>query len=349
VGSNIAEPGGIRKKGQTMKKLILMAVAAAALATPALAADLKMVTKAKAPEPVNPWDVAFGAIFTSDYNFRGVTQSNHKPAVIAYFEPRYNINKDLQLYVGVGGASISFPNRAAAELDWYGGIRPTFGALALDFGVWYYGYPGGQCFHNLPQFGVDCALNGPLPINGNVIKSDLSFYEFYAKANVTVNEQFSFGGAVYYSPSVLNSGADGTFVVGSVKFTAPSSVMAPGWGLYVSAEVGHWFLGTSDSFYCTQNAAATACGGQFPNGIPYASYTTWNVGFGITKSVFTLDFRYYDTDLSEGDCNAFTSDHTARFNASFTPINPGGFGSNWCSKSFIVSGKFDLTALANLK
>jgi hypothetical protein len=27
----------------------------------------------------------------SDYNFRGITQSNHKPSVAAYFEPRYNI------------------------------------------------------------------------------------------------------------------------------------------------------------------------------------------------------------------------------------------------------------------
>ena len=36
----------------------------------------------------------------SDYVFRGVTQSNHKPSVTAYFEPRYNVTKDLQLYVG---------------------------------------------------------------------------------------------------------------------------------------------------------------------------------------------------------------------------------------------------------
>ena len=132
-----------------MKKLVLLALAAAALATPALAADLKAITKApKAPDP-GPWDVAFGAAFTSDYNFRGITQSNHKPSVIAYFEPRFNATKDLQFYAGIGGASISFPNRAAAEIDFYGGVRPTFGALALDFGVWYYGYPGGQCFNNL--------------------------------------------------------------------------------------------------------------------------------------------------------------------------------------------------------
>lgn len=46
---------------------------------------------------------------------------------------------------------------------------------------------------------------------------------------------------------------------------------------------------------------------------------------------------------------AFTSDNTARFTGDFTSINPGGFGSNWCGSSFVVSGRFDLTAMANLK
>ena len=99
----------------------------------------------------------------------------------------------------------------------------------------------------------------------------------------------------------------------------------------------------------SQFGAVPGCTPPFPNGIPYRSYTTWNVGIGITKSVFTLDFRYYDTDLNKGDCNAFTSDHTARFSGDFTAINPAGFGSNWCSASFVVTGKFDLTAMANLK
>ena len=63
----------------------------------------------------------------------------------------------------------------------------------------------------------------------------------------------------------------------------------------------------------------------------------------------TLDFRYYDSNLNKGDCNAFTSDHTARFTGDFTPINPAGLGSNWYSATFVVTGKFDLTAAANLK
>jgi Bacterial protein of unknown function (Gcw_chp) len=259
------------------------------------------------------------------------------------------VSKDLQLYVGVAGESISFPNKAAAEIDFYAGIRPTFGSVALDFGVWYYWYPGGECFHNLAIFGIDCALKGALPVNLNVVKRDLSFWEVYARATFTVNDQFAFGGAVYYSPSVLNAGAEGTYVSANVKFTAPNNTLPNGFGLYVSGEVGHWFLGTSDPFYCTQNAAGTACGGLFPNGVPYTSYTTWNIGFGITKSVFTLDFRYSDTNLNKGDCNALTSDHTAREIGNVTPTNPRGFESNWCGQAYYVTGKFDLTALTNLK
>src|SRR5437660_893453 len=185
-----------------MKKLTIAAVAAFALATgSASAADL--VTKAKpivAPEPP-AWDLAFGSAIASDYVFRGVTQSNHKPSVAAYFEPRYNITKDNQLYVGLSGESISFANRAAAEIDVYGGIRPTFGAFAFDIGVWGYLYPGGTC-----QFGTglapgvdfaghfqgtECATNF-LP-NGHTMKKDVSFFEVYGTGNYTVHAHWPSG------------------------------------------------------------------------------------------------------------------------------------------------------------
>src|SRR5262249_35166191 len=145
-----------------MKKFILTAVAAVALATPALAADMKVKAPAAPEAPPSPWDVAFGGGITSDYIFRGITQSHPKPAVAAYFEPRYNVTKDLQFSAGIASESISFPNRAAAEVDVFGGFRPTFGPLALDFGVWYYWYPGGQRFNASvnPVFGLDCLANG---------------------------------------------------------------------------------------------------------------------------------------------------------------------------------------------
>ena len=341
-----------------MKKLVLLATALAMVSGSALAADLR--TKAlKAPPPAafDPWDIAFGSALMNDYVFRGITQSNHKASVAAYFEPRYNLTKDLQLYVGVAGESINFPNRAAAEIDIYGGIRPTFGMFAFDFGVWGYLYPGGQCFGSLgatlqgncggdTDFGT---FPGGLPINGNFAKKKASFYEGYAKVNVTLNDMWQIGANEYYSPSFLNTGAWGNYASITGKFTAPSSTFgASGVGMYISGEFGRQWLGTSDAFYGTTIASPLG-GGPFPNGVKYADYNTWNIGIGFTYKVFTLDFRYSDTNLSKGDCNAFTSDHTATFDGSFTPINPGGVGSNWCGATGIVKLSADLTAMTSLK
>jgi uncharacterized protein (TIGR02001 family) len=341
-----------------MKKLVLLATALAMVSGSAFAADLR--TKAlKAPPPVafDPWDIAFGSALMNDYVFRGITQSNHKASVAAYFEPRYNLTKDLQLYVGVAGESINFPNRAAAEIDIYGGIRPTFGMFAFDFGVWGYLYPGGQCFGSLGatlqgNCGGDTDFGTPpggLPINGNFAKKKASFYEGYAKVNVTLNDMWQIGANEYYSPSFLNTGAWGNYASITGKFTAPSTTFgASGVGMYISGEFGRQWLGTSDAFYGTTIASPLG-GGPFPNGVKYADYNTWNIGIGFTYKVFTLDFRYSDTNLSKGDCNAFTSDHTATTGGSFTPINPGGIGSNWCGATGIVKLSADLTAMTSLK
>jgi hypothetical protein len=326
-----------------MKKMVVAALAAVALsAGPAFAADL--VTKAKpvAAPPTPEWDVAFGAAIASDYIFRGITQSNHNPSVASYFEPRYNPNKDWQFYAGIGGASISFPNRAAAEVDFYGGVRATFDKLAIDVGVWYYWYPGGTCYNGLVT--GECATNadpvtGGLPVNGNFIKSNLSFYEIYAKVLYNFTDAFAVLGTIYYSPNVLNSGADGLYFSGGAKYTFPA--WTNGVAMYASGEIGYWDLGTSDAFYGNS---------IYPNGVPYASYATWNLGIGFTYKVFALDLRYIDTNLNKGDCNAFTSDQGATgAGSSVTPINLGGFSSNWCGARFVARLSADLTLNTNVK
>jgi len=344
--------------GIVMKKISL---AVAALLTvgmgAASAADLPAKVYKKAPpvaDIVSPWDIAFGSAIMSDYVFRGVTQSNHKPSVAAYFEPRYNINKDVQLYIGTSFESISFPNRAAAEVDIYGGIRPTVGMFAFDFGLWGYLYPGGQCFNagafpgsGIPGSEIGCILNGNLPFNGNVAKKDASFYEGYAKVNVTLNDQWQVGANEYYSPNILNLGAWGDYASLTAKWTAPSTTFGTsGVGMYISGEFGRQWLGTSDRFYGVVSPLA-----NFSAGVPEPSYNTWNIGIGFTYKVFTLDVRYSDTDLSKANCNVYTSDYATRnFSPSFiTAVNPGGFGSNWCGATGIVKLSADLTAMTSLK
>ncbi|MFY9698129.1 MAG: TorF family putative porin, partial [Rhodoplanes sp.] len=300
-----------------MKKILLATVVAVVCSTSAvLAADMKVKAPAAPPPPPSPWDIAFGGGVYSDYVFRGISQSNHRPSVNAYFEPRYNVNEYLQLYAGVGGWSLAFANRTSAEIDIYGGFRSVFGKLAFDFGVWYYYYPGGQCFNGNVDFfgntfGADCFVNASLPVSGNVIKRDLSFVEYYGKVAWTPTDTFGIGAAVYYDPDWLQFGTDGLYASGNIKLTAPSAWMPAGTGLYLSAEIGRYWFGTADSFYCTAgiNAAGQGqCGAgtgivgsayefatAYPFGIPLPDYTTWNVGIGLTWSVFTVDVRYYDT------------------------------------------------------
>jgi hypothetical protein len=357
---------GTVERGFTMKKVALSLLTAMVLATPAFAADLKMLTKAPPPPPPSPWDLAFGDAVMTDYEWRGITQSAHKPSVTAYFEPRYNFSSSLQGYIGTSTESIDFPNHAAAEVDFYGGIRPTFDKLALDFGAWLYYYPGGQCFSagtvNLPALtgaqacnafnsggnyqGVLVGPNFPLP-NGNAAKAWASFYEVYGKATYTISDYWSIGAQVYYSPNVSNTGANGTYAAGTIKFTAPAGMGVPlpkDVGFYASVDGGYWWLGTSDAFYGVVSPGHPG----YVNGVPYTSFANIDVGFGFTWKVFTLDFRYYTTNLNKGDCNAFTSDHTSFNFGNVTAINPGGLGSNWCSSTFVAKLSSDLT-LANLK
>ena len=220
--------------GIAMKKVGLTIAAVLALGGSAYAADMKMPVKAVAPPVVvSPWDFAFGASITNDYRFRGIAQSNRQPSVAAYFEPRYNVSDTLQLYAGVGGASISFPNRAAAEIDVYGGIRPTFGAFAFDFGVFGYLYPGGRCHYGaLVDTGgqvldPECLINVIAP-SGNVIKKDLSFFEVYGKVLYTINDQLGAGCELLLHPVVPELGRRRQLRVGYREVDGASDAAADG-------------------------------------------------------------------------------------------------------------------------
>jgi len=345
-----------------MKRVALPLLIVAGLTTSALAAD--MATKAPpappAPPP-SPWDVAITAALMNDYNFRGITQSRHNPSAQAGFELRYTFNPQWQWYAGISGESIDFPNHAAAEIDFYGGVRPTFDKLALDFGVWYYWYPGGECFNG--DFTTPCSPPGSngfpgtfLP-NGNVVKGNLSFVEIYGKATYTINDQWAVGIQEWYSPSVLNSGAHGWFTTGNLTFTVPSSMLPSGIGMLISGDAGYWALGTSDNFYCTTAfpngtplpPGPNACFGAYPGGVPYKSYWTWDAGVSFTYKAFTLDLRYYDTNLTKAECNVFVSDHTSTFDqGSVTNLNPFGLASNWCDAAFVAKLSF-ATNLSSIK
>ena len=112
----------------------LAAVSLASFAVPALAQDA-------APAPASPFTITGGATITSDYRFRGISQTNKRFAV----QGTLGVAHESGFYVGAWGSSIDDYVAAGSdqEIDLYGGWKHTFNGTTLDAGLLYYYYPGG--------------------------------------------------------------------------------------------------------------------------------------------------------------------------------------------------------------
>jgi uncharacterized protein (TIGR02001 family) len=308
------------------KLMVSIAAGLLGMATSAMAADMQVKAPRKAAE-VSPWDVAFGGALMSDYNFRGISQSDRGPSTTTYIETRYTVNPSLQLYAGSQYWAVDLPTHASCECDFYAGIRPTVGPLAFDLGFIYYYYPRErQVFDN---GGATFTPGGTVLTPANT-----DYWEVYGKVSWdAIKDKLNFGANFYYSPDWLGTGAFGFYASGTAKVTMSSFTLDTfmgrkeiGWS--ISGEVGHYSLGTTDALLGSAN-------------LP--DYWTWNVGATFTQGVFSVDLRYYDTDASKAECFALTSDLRGASNGT----SPGQ--SHWCSPTFIVATKFDLTVLTNVK
>jgi len=112
----------------------------------ALAQDSQTAQPTAAPAPASPW--VGSATLTSDYLFRGLTQTNAKTALQAGLE--YDFTSGL--YAGFWGSSISWLSDTSTpdarvssnvELDFYAGYRGKFSEdWGYDAGLYTYYYPG---------------------------------------------------------------------------------------------------------------------------------------------------------------------------------------------------------------
>jgi hypothetical protein len=87
-------------------------------------------------QPENGFEYTMGAGMASDYIYRGVTLSDHQPAVGAVFEARFG-----NFYGGSTITSVKLPTDPAAELSFSSGIRPSLSGIDFDFGFTYFLYP----------------------------------------------------------------------------------------------------------------------------------------------------------------------------------------------------------------
>ena len=287
-----------------MKKTVFAAAWLVAMTGATLAADLgKGPVPALAPVAVGPWDFAIGAGVTSNYLFRGISQSNNRPSVNATGELRYNVDSTWQLYVGAAGASIKLTNQdtstPSVELDVFGGVRASFGNFSADVGAIAYTYHG----------------RGVVPALA-VFPTNPTFYEGYVKLGYKVTDWLNLGANAYYSPNFLDTGAAATYLSGTAKITLPHDFA-------VSGELGRQiFHGANDLVH----------GGP---ALKQASYNYWNAGLSYTFKFATLDLRYHGTSLSKTSCATITG--PTNF---FAPAQSKYCGSTFvASLNFALEGK----------
>lgn len=95
---------------------------------------------AEAAPPPPAFTVTGGATLTSDYRFRGVSQTDRTGAI----QGTLGVSHASGLYVGTWGSSIHDYVSAGSnqEIDLYGGYKHAWAGWAVDVGLLYYYYPG---------------------------------------------------------------------------------------------------------------------------------------------------------------------------------------------------------------
>ncbi len=273
---------------------------AASLATPALAgeADAALVGPAATTETANisvkappaglpavaPVDLAQvtgqeedtpaitisgSATLTSDYRFRGVSQSDEGMAV----QGGFTVSHESGLYAGAWGSNLAGWGTfggANMELDLYAGYKLPVGEGTLDLGGTWFMYPSGA--------------------------DETDFVEFYARLSGAVGP-LSLTGTVAYAPQQEALG--NAFPVG-----APADPGDKEDNLYLAADAVYGIADTPISLkahlgYSDGNP------GLGPNGTsvaPTGTYLDWLLGVDVVPtSGLTLSVAYVDTDISEAD------------------------------------------------
>jgi uncharacterized protein (TIGR02001 family) len=234
--------------------MISLGVLALASAMPAMAQEASEATEPAAATTVTG---SFGV--TTDYRFRGLSQSNQKAAGQATI----NVNHESGLYVGTWASTISensLPGYGEAEVDLYGGYTKTLdNGLGFDVGLLYYLYPLSRD-----------TLGG--------VANDTDFFEPYASVNYTLGPVNVKVGANYAWSGQAGLGDDDSlYLYSNLAATIPNTPVKL---------LGH--VGRSNGALGAFNLDATD-----------ESYLDWSLGAEVGYKGFTLGVSYVDTDITD--------------------------------------------------
>jgi len=256
-----------------LNKLTVLGFTATVLSMAGMSASIAQTSTA-ATEPaanvVTPSPLSANVTLTNDYRYRGISQSNFRPAIQGGFDYAHSSG----FYIGNWNSSISWISDAAStagnnatapvEMDFYGGFKYEWSkGFTADIGVLQYYYPT----TNLSAFAA----------NPNTT-------ELYAAQNFTFN---ALTGYLKFSwaASTLFGTANST---GSNYTDLTANYDTGFWGLSLNAHVGYQYV------------AGKVADSGISNSSLY-SYTDWKLG--VTKdfgSGLSGSMAYVGTNAKDG-------------------------------------------------
>lgn len=168
-------------------------------------------------------DVSTNIGVTSNYMWRGVSQTNDAPAIqggIDYWHPS-------GFYLGTWTSNVDFADPAGSpaarseyEVDFYGGYAGEAGPVGYDIGLFYYAYPlsddidfvelGASASYGILTAGINYTLDGDAAEPSAFTEGDLYYH---AGAAFELPQGFALGLTVgYYAFDNLTAGEDDAYV-----------------------------------------------------------------------------------------------------------------------------------------
>jgi uncharacterized protein (TIGR02001 family) len=263
----------------TLKRFAGGAVAAAALlllAGPALADGMR--SRAAAPKAAEPrCKLSANVALTTEYVFRGFSQTAENPAIQGGFDATCGI-----FYAGLWASNLDWGGDllgndiANIEIDYYLGIKPVTGKITWDLGIIYYSYPGSADLF---------------------VGRDNNYLELKVGGSAEIWKDGTFGVTVFYSPEYqYETNGVWTIETSFAQVLPKIGIFTPTFSALLGYQSG-------DSTY-----QAIFLGGLEDK------YLYWNAGvtFGFADK-WSLDFRYWDTDLPSALCKNQTFQCDERF------------------------------------
>jgi uncharacterized protein (TIGR02001 family) len=157
---------------------------------------------ALADDAESPHAWSGGAALSTDYMYRGQSQTGNNPAVSGTLNYAYTTGGFADVYLGTWASSINFGGNL--EIDWYGGLTGSLGdsGVGWEAGFLYYQYPGQNQGDELDFVEAHVGLS-----------YDFESLPGAPSANVKV----------HWTPDWQTNAGDGVYTEGNVSFSLPYS------------------------------------------------------------------------------------------------------------------------------